>query len=283
MSARGSTTLFRVVGPRPGAIDVRYDADPVEGSARVTWFDPGRGSWFQTYYDTPPRCVPSTSWPTRRARGVGMWTLGYDWGDPGYPALVDEVFRTAGPRRRRGDGLGRPRCAHHGTRLPGPRPDARHPRLRRWRRMVRLARPGMLAPGGDGLAWRLPDGPDGPRTVHLQAGDDAGTLSTDTTVEVRAGRVPPVLAGPSLRPGPVPGSWWVLLDAMDEGGPARVEVRWTVGDTLVRDWAPLSSLAAGSLVAPVDRPVTVEARAIDLAGRTTSGSATAPAGSWYRP
>ena len=81
MSARGS---------RP---DATADEDPVEGSARVTWYDPERGSWFQTYYDTPA---------TLRAKyllaleagtaGIGIWTLGYDAGLDGYPELVGQVF-----------------------------------------------------------------------------------------------------------------------------------------------------------------------------------------------
>jgi spore germination protein YaaH len=284
VSPRGATTLFRVVGPRAGATDVTYDTDPVEGSARVTWYQPDRGSWFQTYYDTPA---------TLRAKyllaheeglaGIGMWTLGYDWGDPGYPALVDEVFArpvldvvtVAGP-----DDLDVRITARV---FPGLAPTSG----------VRVSDDGLswtdwidpvsLDPAGGGLAWRLPDGPDGPRTVHLQAGDTEGALSADTVVDVRVDRVPPVLAGPSLRPGPVPGSWSVLVGASDEGGSTSVEVRWTVGDAVARDWAPLDSLAAGSLMASPDQPVTVEVRATDLAGRVTTGSATAPAGSWSRP
>ena len=75
----------------------------------------------------------------------------------------------------------------------------------------------------------------------------------------------------------------VLAGARDEGGTTTTEVRWRVGDALVRDWMPLASLAAGSIVAPIDQPVTVEVRATDLAGRITNGSASAPAGSWARP
>ena len=117
----------------------------------------------------------------------------------------------------------------------------------------------------------------------LQAGDAGGALSVPAVLELRVDRVPPTLAGPSLRPGPVPGSWVVLAGARDEGGTTTTEVRWLVGDGVVRDWLPLDSLAAGSIQAPVDQPVTVEVRATDLAGRVTSGSATAPAGSWARP
>lgn len=284
VSPRGTTTLFRVVGPRPGATEVTFDTDPVEGSARVTWFQPDRGSWFQTYYDTPA---------TLRAKyllaheaglaGVGMWTLGYDWGEPAYAALVDEVFARPvidGPGvTTMGDLDVRVTARVYpgldvttGVRLSNDGAD--------WSDWID---PALVDPAGEGLGWRLTEGPDGPRRVHLQAGDAAGTLSTDTVLEVRVDRVPPSLSGPSLRPGPLPGSWLVLVGSRDEGGPAAIEVRWTVGDDVVRDWAPLDSLAAASIVAPVELPVTVEARATDLAGRVTSGTFTAPGGSWVRP
>lgn len=284
VSRKGSTTLFRVVGPRPDATDVMFDADPVEGSARVTWYQPDRGSWFQTYYDTPA---------TLRAKyllahqaglaGVGMWTLGYDWGEPGYPALVDELF--ARPViddafvTRSGDldvritarvfpGL----AATSGVRLSNDGET--------WTDWLD---PALLDPSGEGVAWRLAEGPDGPRSVHLQAVDATGTLSSDTVLEARVDRAPAVLEGPSLRPGPIPGSWIVLLRASDAGGPVRVELRWLIADGVARDWRPLDSLAAGSILARVDQTVTVEVRVTDLADHVTAGSATAPAGSWSHP
>jgi spore germination protein YaaH len=284
VSERGSTTLFRVVGPRAGATDVTYDTDPFEGSARVTWFQPDRGSWFQTYYDTPA---------TLRAKyllaheeqlaGVGMWTLGYDLGDPGYAALADELFA-----RPVLDGATATPDADTVVRLrtnvyPGLAPTSGVRVSNDGETWTTWLAPELFDPNGEGQPWPLAEGPDGQRTVHLQAGDAAGVLSVPSIVEVRLDRVPPSLTGPSLRPGPVPGSWVVLLRATDEGGTVAAEVRWLVGDGVVRDWAPLDSLAAGSIAAPIDRPVTVEIRATDLAGRVTGGSATAPAGSWSRP
>ncbi len=93
VSAGGRVTLFRDAATEPLAPGAVQDEDPVEDSARVTWYDAERGTWFQTYYDTPE---------TLRAKyilalaagtaGVGIWTLGYDAGLPGYPALVRQVF-----------------------------------------------------------------------------------------------------------------------------------------------------------------------------------------------
>ena len=284
VSERGSTTLFRVVGPPAGATDVTYDTDPIEGSARIAWFQPDRGSWFQTYYDTPA---------TLRAKyllaheeqlaGVGMWTLGYDMGDPGYPALVDELFarpvldavtaRPAADTEVRLSATVYPGlAATTGVRISNDGET--------WTEWLD---PELFDPQGEGYAWRLAEGEDGPRRVQLQAGDAGGALSVPAVLELRVDRAPPMLAGPSLRPGPVPGSWVVLAGARDEGGTTTTEVRWLVGDDVIRDWLPLASLAAGSIQAPLDQPVTVEARVTDLAGRVTSGSATAPAGSWARP
>lgn len=284
VSPRGASTLFRVVGPRPGATSVTWDTDPVEGSARVTWYQPDRRSWFQTYYDTPA---------TLRAKyllaheaglaGVGMWTLGYDWGEPGYPALVDELFARPVIDAASLASFGDLEVRLTGRVYPGLAATTG----------VRVSNdgvtwtdwmdPGLLDPTGAGVTWQLAEGADGPRTVHLQAGDAEGTLSVPVVLATHVDRAPPVLRGPSLRPGPVPGSWTVLLHATDVGGDVLVEVRWLVGEALARDWRPLDSLAAGSLLAPRDQAVTVEVRVTDLAGRVTTGSATSPAGSWSAP
>ena len=146
-----------------------------------------------------------------------------------------------------------------------------------------LVVPGPHRDGGINHPWPRPL-PAG-WTGHFDAAGplDYRQVVPDTVVEVRVDRAPPVVAGPSLRPGPVPGSWSVLVGARDEGGPASVEVRWSIDDTLVRDWAPLDSLASGSITAAPDSSVTVEVRATDLAGRVTTGQATVPAGSWSRP
>jgi hypothetical protein len=284
VSERGRTTLFRAVGPAAGATNITWDADPLEGSARLTWYQPDRRSWFQTYYDTPT---------TLRAKyllaheeglaGVGMWTLGYDAGDPGYPALVDELFA-----RPVVDGVS---LASSGE--PDVRVTARVYAGLTATTGVRLSNdgttwsgwldPALLDPDGDGLEWRLADGPDGPRTIQLQAGDEAGTLSVPVTIETAVDREPPVIEGPSLRPAPVPGGWLVLVTARDAGGVDAVEVRWRVGDGAFGDWRALGSLAAGSMVAPVDQAVEVEVEVTDLVGHVTRASATAPGGTWARP
>lgn len=69
-------------GPPPGAV---LDRDLVESSARLTWFDQAKGSWFQTYYDDPVSLAPKYQLAVERGlAGIGIWALGDDRGQPGY-------------------------------------------------------------------------------------------------------------------------------------------------------------------------------------------------------
>jgi len=210
VSPRGTSTLFRVVGPRPGATQVTFDSDPIEGSARVTWYQPERASWFQTYYDTPT---------TLRAKyllaheadlaGVGMWTLGYAWGDPGYPALVDELFARpvidGASLASTGDLDVRSRAACSG--------DSRRPPAcasQRRRDVDRWLDPALLDPSGSGVPWQLTEGPDGSRWGHLQAGDAQGTLSVRPSSRLASTARHRSSSGPRSAPGPcpAPGPCW---------------------------------------------------------------------------
>ena len=277
--------MFRSVGdgvPTEGRI---ADEDLAEGSARIAWYDAGRGSWFQTYYDTPA---------TLRAKyvlaheagtaGVGIWTLGYDAGLPGYPGLVGDIFsrpvvgsvtmRPLTDMPTTGIDLG----ARHTT---GPTPTTG----------VRLSNdgitwspwmdPAFLDPARDGpLDWILAAGPDGPRTVHVQSRAAEGGLSAPVTAEAFVDRAPPVVRGFSLRPAPIPG-WIALFVATDQGGVATTEIRWQVGDGGWSDWRTLDSLAGGSTIAGPDALVRAELRVTDRAGRTTT--AATEASGWEHP
>ncbi|MFN8517953.1 MAG: hypothetical protein U0667_00880 [Chloroflexota bacterium] len=214
---------------------------------------------------------------------MGMWTLGYDWGDPGYPALVDEVFARPVLDAVTVAGSGDLDVRITARVFPGLAATSG----------VRVSDDGLtwsdwldpapLDPAGGGLAWRLPGWPRRPS-------DDPspGRRRRRHAVRRHAGRGArrPGAAGPGRAVPAARAGAGLVERARGRGRPGRVgqaEVRWTIGDALARDWAPLDSLAAGSITAPVDQPVSVEVRATDLAGRVTTGSATAPAGSWARP
>ncbi len=280
ISARGAVTLFRNVGVGLPAGPVIADVDAGESSARLAWYDPERGSWFQTYYDTPV---------TLRAKyllahevglaGVGMWTLGYDAGLSGYAELADEVFgrpvidRVALSASITDD----PDITVAASVYPafdpvmGVRVSADGRSWGEW------LDPATFDPARGGpLGWNLGDGTDGRYEVWLQAMDEAGGLSLPQVASVLLDRAPPTIEGPSLRPGPVPGSWVVLVTARDAGGVERVETRWQVGDGAWTEWRALDSLAAASVLAPVGSAVRVEVRVTDHAGRTTTSGAASP-------
>lgn len=283
VSERGRVTLFRnaASGAPLGAMQ---DTDPTEGSARITWFDPQRDSWFQTYYDTPT---------TLRAKyllaleadtaGVGIWTLGYDTGLLAYPALVGEVFArpvvasvVASPSIS--DSL---TVYVSATTFDGLAPTDG----------VRLSNDGItwsawmdaasLDPARGGPRnWRLAAGPDGERTVWVQSRDVDGDLSVPQTATVLVDRSPPVIEGFSLRPAPVPG-WIALYAVHDDGAVARVEIRWRIGDGSWGDWTTVDGLASGSSSAPATAQVAAQLRVTDHAGRTAT--AAAEAGPWSPP
>jgi len=69
-------------GPPDEAI---LDHDPIEVSARYTWFDAGRKSWYQTYFDDPQTLAVKENLAIEHGlAGVGLWALGDDYGVAGY-------------------------------------------------------------------------------------------------------------------------------------------------------------------------------------------------------
>lgn len=75
----------------PGAV---LDHDPVEQSARLTWFDATVGSWYQTYYDDGQSLAPKEHLVLDRGlAGMGIWALGYDRGRSGYWETIAAIFR----------------------------------------------------------------------------------------------------------------------------------------------------------------------------------------------
>jgi hypothetical protein len=268
--------------PPSGAVE---DQDPVESSARLAWYDADRGSWFQTYYDTPATLRPKYLLAlVAHTAGVGLWTLGYDAGLPGYPALVGEIFSqpvvgsvTVDPAVGSSldvrvsvttyDGP----AATDGVRVSN---DGVH-----WSPWLDAA---TLDPAQNGpKEWQLAVGPDGDRTVWVQSRDIHGALSTQLTATVLVDRAPPQIEGFSLRPAPVPG-WIAQYLATDEGGIATTEIRWRLGVGDWTGWRPAGSLAAGSVVAAPDQVVRAQLRVTDRAGQVTTAT-TQVAGGWSRP
>ncbi|HYC07024.1 MAG TPA: glycosyl hydrolase family 18 protein [Candidatus Binatia bacterium] len=69
-------------GPPAGSV---LDHDPIEPSARYTWFDQTKKSWYQTYFDDPQTLAVKENVAVEQGlAGVGLWSLGDDYGVPGY-------------------------------------------------------------------------------------------------------------------------------------------------------------------------------------------------------
>jgi hypothetical protein len=268
VSERGRTVLFRHALPDPLPSGAIVDHDPDEVSARIAWYEPSEGSWFQTYYDTPE---------TLRAKyllaheldlaGVGMWTLGYDGGLPGYPGLVRDTFAL-------------PVVAS--ATIDDPLVDQRQVELRLALfdgpapvEAVRLSNDGSTwsdwipATGATrSLPWILAPGLDGDRLVHIQSRDAEGATSATLVASTVLDRLPPVIEGIGLRE-VMPGAWLVTFVASDPTGIDRVQVRWRTGTADWGRWRAVDSLAAGSTVAARGTQVSVEVRAYDRLDHVT--------------
>ena len=274
VSSGGRVTFFAEAAAEPQASGAVRDTDPVESAARVTWYDPRRKTWLQTYYDTPD---------TLRAKyllafehglaGVGMWTLGYDGGLPGYVDLVRDVFSLPLVATVRVD----PAVA----RTPSVTVSALLYDGLSATSDVRLSNDGQTwgawlpAAGAATMAWLLDDGADGPRTVSVQSRDVDGRLSAVLSAGVLLDRAPPVIDSFDLRPAPIPG-WMATFHAADANGIARTELRWKVGTGAWSPWRPVTSLAAGSVAAEPGTPVRAELRVTDGAGNTATAAVSSP-------
>jgi putative cell wall-binding protein/spore germination protein YaaH len=68
--------------------------DPVEGAAWFAYQD-ATGTWHQTYFDDPVTLRAKYDLASgRRLAGIGIWTLGYDQGVPGYWEAISAAFGT---------------------------------------------------------------------------------------------------------------------------------------------------------------------------------------------
>jgi spore germination protein YaaH len=94
--------------------DQILDYDVIEQVARLTWFDPVRKTWFQTYYDDPTTLLPKEHLAVERGlAGIGIWALGDDAGQPGYWETIEATL-----------GLGPPYVAPPPTPSPSLSPSA---------------------------------------------------------------------------------------------------------------------------------------------------------------
>ena len=238
--------LFRHALDTPLPAGAVLDSDPVESSARISWFDPARQSWFQTYYDTPATLRAKYLLAFERGlAGVGMFTLGYDGGLGGYPELVGDVFSlpvvavaTVNPAATEVLAVTVAATLYDGLAATSG---------------VRLSNDGVtwsdwLDPAAAGqMAWLLADGADGPRVVYVQSGDVSGALSAPFEAPVVLDRTAPVIDSLALLPDGA-GGWTATFAITDLGGLATLEQRWRVPGGEWGEWTALDPAATSSVV-----------------------------------
>jgi hypothetical protein len=270
----GEVTGFHRALTRQQPFGAVWDEVATDPSARIRWYDPVARTWWQTYVDTPATWRPKLLLALEEGlAGVGIWALGYEGGLPGYPDTVEEV-------------LGRPVVATAAVEPPvGASLDVRvsvetldvfAPTT--W---VQLSNDGatwsppMPAGSVSDVAWRLPDGSDGERTVLVRSRDAEGRWSAPFAARTVVDRSGPVVTGPSLTH--VNGGWRLSFVQDDRTGYRPVRVRDRVGDGEWSEWRRLRTPADAFIAASEGVGVEVELEAIDpLGNRTLARGATGP-------
>jgi len=268
----GQVTGFHraLAGEQPfGAM---WDEVPGDPSARRRWWDWERGTWWQTYVDTPATWRPKLLVALEQdLAGVGLWAIGYEGGLQGYPDMMGEVLArpvVAGGSLEPAVGTGLD------IRVSARVLDVLAPT--RW---VQLSDDGVawsppLPPDAlAGVPWRLPEGVDGKRVVLVRSRDLAGRLSVPyalTAIVDREG--PTVVAG--LRR--AADRWWIGLAQADLTGMLPVQVRHRVADGDWSAWRFLRTPGDASVAAPEGVPVTVEIQSTDPLGNVRVTSVPAP-------
>jgi len=255
------------------AFGARWDEVPGDPSARLSWWDPANGTWWQTYVDTPATWRPKLLLVLQAGlAGVGLWALGYEGGLQGYPDMVDEVF---GRPVVEGGSIEPAVGTSLDVTVSTTALDVFAPTA-----SIELSNDGVtwsapLAPDAVvAIPWRLADGMDGDRTVLVRAQDTDGRVSVPYALHTTLDRQGPAITGPSLRP--MDGGWRIGFAQTDLTGFAPVRVRDRVGDGPWTEWRTLRTAGDAFVATAEGAPVTVELEATDPLGNQSVASATAP-------
>ena len=243
-----------------------FDRDPVEQSARATWYDPTAKTWFQTYVDDPASLAPKERLVVDRSlAGMGIWALGYDRGLSGYWETIAANFQ--GPRM-----IGF-RIAPNPTRLAGVSVAAT------WRAganpvtSVRFSNDGRTwspwRPAAATSTWTLPAG-DGTKTVWTQVSDSAGAIAPARTATAVLDTHPPAMAALSMTYQWSYRRWLIRYAAKDAlSGVRYYQVSYRIGRGSWRSLVVGASRIA-YLKIPYWYRVQVSVRAVDWAGNAST-------------
>ena len=268
----GQVTAFHraLVGPQP--FGATWDEVPGDPSARRRWWDAERGTWWQTYVDTPATWRPKLLVALEAdLAGIGIWALGYEGGLQAYPDLMDEV-------------LGRPVVASAvvepalGTTLD-VQVSAQVLDVLAPTRWVQLSTDGVawsppMPPDAvRDVPWRLPEGPDGERTVLVRSTDVDDRTSVPYPVSVIVDREGPAVVAGLRRVGD---RWWIGLAQADLTGFAPLRVRAQVGEGDWSPWRRLRTPGDASVAAPEGVMVRMEIEAVDPLGNRSATAVSTP-------
>jgi spore germination protein YaaH len=96
----GSGTTYVPARPPAGAVNSVPELDSVEQAVRLAWFDPGAGTWYQAWVDTPATLGAKVDAAAGRGLpGIAIWALGYERGVAGWWDSIAE--RIAGGQTSR--------------------------------------------------------------------------------------------------------------------------------------------------------------------------------------
>ncbi len=210
-------------GLSPGAT---VDHDTIEKSARITWYDGAKASWYQTYYDDPTSTRQKAKLAvTRGLAGMGIWALGYERGVPGYWEAIAATFPP-------------PQLL---TVKVSPRPtDSRNVTVRAtWDAgahavtKMRLSNDGATwsdwRTASTATPWRLSAG-NGTKRVYVQVRDGALARSATVAGSTKLDTVGPVVAPLGLVRQPAKHRWKLTWSATDATtGVAGYRVRYRIG------------------------------------------------------
>ena len=239
------------------------DHDTVETSARITWYDEAKASWFQTYYDDPQSLGPKARLAiTRGLAGMGIWALGYERGVPGYWETIAATFAppTVVRVRVRPNPTGSRSVTVKTTWDAGAHPVTK----------MRLSNDGTTwsdwRPAAASTPWRLGSA-NGTRRVYVQVRDSATARSAVISGKTVLDTVAPTVTSLTLVRQATYHRWRITFGAADPtSGVAGYRVRYRIGSG---SWQTLKSFTTSTrayLRIPKRYTVTFSVRAIDKAG-----------------
>jgi spore germination protein YaaH len=239
------------------------DQDPIERTARITWYDDVKASWYQSYYDDPQSLAPKAKLAISHGlAGMGIWALGYERGVPGYWETIAATFPaptivsvkiSPNPTHSRtvtvktawnagAHGVTKMRLSNDGSTWSG------------WRTAAATT------------SWKLTSA-NGTRHVYVQVRDSALARSPVASGKTILDTVPPTVTSVTLVRQGTKHRWKISYQASDAtSGVAGYRVRYRVGSGVWHTLQSLTTSTSAYLKIPRRYAVTFSVRAKDHAG-----------------